>query len=84
MLRPQFGSALVAKMNNDTLTTPLLNRAHRCLVCYNNNKTKRITCTLSLICRAEYSIFVNHMIANTFSNTQGILLAGYTCIHLVL
>ena len=34
-----------------------------------NNKTKYIPPTLSSICRAEYSTFVNHMIANAFSNT---------------
>ena len=50
----------------------------------NNNKTQYVTFTFSLICRAEYPTFVNHMIVNTFSNSQGILLAQYTCIYLVL
>jgi len=36
----------------------------------NNNKTKYITPTLSSICRAEYSTFLNHMIANAFYNTK--------------
>ena len=53
--------------------------------CYNeNNITKYITSTLSLIFRAEYPTFVNHMITNTFSNIQGILPAHYTCIYFVL
>ena len=43
--------------------------------CNDNNKTQYVTFTLSLICRAEYPTFVNHMIVNIFSNTQGILLA---------
>ena len=43
----------------------------------NNNKIKYIAPTLSSLCRAEYPTFVNHMIANAFSNT-------YTCLYLVL
>ena len=39
---------------------------------------------VSLTFRAEYPTFVNHMITNTVSNTQGNLPAHYTCIYLVL
>ena len=34
----------------------------------NNNKTKYITPTLFSTSRAEYPTFINHMIANAFSN----------------
>ena len=80
MLLPQSRSPAVAKMNNS-----LAQSSVSMPDCYNdNNITKYITSTICLIFRSEYPTFVNHMIANTSSNTQGIPPVHSACIYLVL